>query len=76
MIKFFSKPGKNRLFLASGKSMFCGEGCMTSRFTVTMRISMVVVWHGIFHDRFRFLGSNYYNLFYDCNCFVSLGGVC
>ena len=49
---------------------------MTSRFTVTMRISMVVVWHGIFHDRFRFLGSNYYNLFYDCNCFVSLGGVC
>ena len=64
--------------------MFCGKGCMLSRFTVVVCVSIAVVggklrflsgrprdlWHSIYS--FCFLGANYYcNSFYDCNSFGS-----
>ena len=62
---------------------------MLSRFTVTMRVSIVVVggklrflsgrphdfWHSIFHHGFCFLGANYSNISYDCSSFRGLGEV-
>ena len=62
--------------------MIC-KGCMLSRFTVMMCVSIAVVGgklsflsgrprdlrHSIFHHSFCFLGANYYNIFYDCRSF-------
>ena len=67
--------------------MFCGKGCMLSRFTVMMYVSIAVVggklrflsgrphdfWHCVFYYSFCFLGANYWNIFYDCSSFWSLG---
>ena len=33
------------------------------------------LWHCIFYHSFGFLGTNYCNIFYDCNSFGSLGEV-
>ena len=69
--------------------MFCGKGCMLSRFTVVVCVSIAAVgeklrflsgrprdlWHSIFRHSFCFLGANYCNLFYDCSSFRSSGEV-
>ena len=63
-----SEPGWNRLFLASGKFYVLWKGCMLSRFTVMMCVSIAVVGgklrflsgrpcdvrHRIFHRNFAF----------------------
>ena len=70
-------------------SMFCGKGCMLSRFIVMVCVSIAAVggklnflsgrprdlWHCIFRRSCCFLGANYCNLSNDCSSFVSLGEV-
>ena len=67
-------------------SMFCGKGCMLSRFIVMVCVSIAAVggklnflsgrprdlWHCIFRHSFCFLGANYCNVFYDCRSYKSL----
>ena len=68
-------------------SMFCGKGCMLSRFTVVVCVSIPVVggklrflsgrprdlWHCIFRHTFCFLGATFCNIFSDCSSFGSWG---
>ena len=76
-------------FLRLVNPMFCGKGIMLPRFTVIVCASIAVVggemrflfeippefWRCTFRNRFRFLGTNYRYLFYDCSSFGSLGEV-
>ena len=69
----------SRPFLASGKLHVLLTGCMLSRFTVMMCVSIEVVegklrflsgrprdfWNCFFLHSFSFLGANCCNLFYD-----------
>ena len=68
MIKFFSKPGKNRLFLASGKSMFCGKIYMLSRFTISTCVLVAVVAANCFFVRETSRSST---LYFSLYCLLS-----